>query len=291
MIDFYKNRQRLADIFRQTIDIVNIGCYRSVSGKIVALDSDQEMRENSRFYSTKFTVNDIPCKTDRTEIEVVNNDSVDAGLNLKRQGYNPVVLNFANRRTAGGGVLNGARAQEETIFRRTNLYRSLYQFMPDAEYYSLNKNWRQYPMDKNFGGIYTPYATVFRAFDYSLLNKPEKISFVSVAAMNRPKLVGNKIAPELVDGTLNKMRTILRIGLYHGHDAIVLGAFGCGAFQNPPTHIAELFRQVINESEFKNKYKKIVFAIIEDHNSNGKLNPDGNLKSFIDVFGQQTIDR
>lgn len=64
MIDFYKNKQRLADIFRQTIDIVNIGYYKTVSGEIVALDSDQEMRENSRFYSTKFTVNDIPCKTD-----------------------------------------------------------------------------------------------------------------------------------------------------------------------------------------------------------------------------------
>lgn len=291
MNDFYDNKQRLANIFRQNIDIVNIGYYRTLSGEIVSLDSDNEMQENSRFYSKKFTVNDNPCKTSRTEIVVVNDDSIDAGLNVKRQGYNPVVLNFANRRAAGGGVLNGARAQEETIFRRTNLYRSLYQFMPDAESYSLNKSWRQYPMDKNFGGIYTPYATVFRASDYSLLNKPEKISFVSVAAMNRPKLAGNKIAPELVNGTLNKMRTILRIGLYHGHDAIILGAFGCGAFQNPPTHIAQLFRQVINESEFKNKYKKIVFAIIEDHNSNGLFNPEGNMKAFINVFGQQQVDR
>lgn len=287
MNDFEKNRQYLVDIFQQTIHIVNNGNYTNVAGGIVTLGDDLEMRENTRFYTKVFTVRDIPCKTDKTEISVVNNDSINAGLDIKRKGYNPIVLNFANRRTAGGGVLRGSRAQEETIFRRTNLYRSLYQFMPDAEKYNVPKNRRQYPMDKNFGGIYTPYATVFRSSDYSLLEKPEKLSFVSVAAMNRPRLVGDALAPELIEGTLNKMRTILRIGLYHGHDSIILGAFGCGAFHNPPKHIALLFKQVINEPEFRNKYKKIVFAIIEDHNSFGLVNPDGNLQVFSDVFNNR----
>lgn len=284
MNDFERNRQRLADIFQQTIGIVNEGCYITADDVTVTLGDDLEMRQNTRFYTHEFTVMDTPCKTDKTEITVVNNDSINAGLDIQRKGYNPIILNFANRRTAGGGVVSGCRAQEETIFRRSNLYRSLYQFMPDAEKYNVRKNWRQYPMDKDFGGIYTPYATVFRALDYSLLEKPEKISFVSVAAMNRPRLVDGEIAPELIEGTLNKMRTILRIGLYHGHDAIILGAFGCGAFQNPPKHIAQLFNQVIQEPEFKNKYKKIVFAIIEDHNSYGTINPDGNLQAFINVF-------
>lgn len=256
MNDFERNRQRLTEIFQQTIRIVNEGRYINAHREIVVLSDDLEMRENTRFYSQKFTVNDMPCKICKTEITVVNNDSINAGLDIQRKGYNPVILNFANRQTAGGGVLKGSRAQEETIFRRTNLYRSLYQFMPYAERYNVRKNWRQYPMDKNYGGIYTPYATVFRDTDYSLLSKPEKISFVSVAAMNRPRLIDGEIAPELIEGTLNKMRTILRIGLYHGHDSIILGAFGCGAFQNPPKHIALLFKQVINEPEFRNKYKK-----------------------------------
>jgi uncharacterized protein (TIGR02452 family) len=30
----------------------------------------------------------------------------------------------------------------------------------------------------------------------------------------------------------------------HGHDAVVLGAFGCGAFRNPAGHMARLFREV-----------------------------------------------
>lgn len=285
MDDFTRNKKYLTEIFQDIIRIVKQGYYLSDDGRRISIDDDREMRENSRFYSRKFTVFDIPCKTDNTKITVVNNDSINAGLDILSEGLNPIVLNFANGRRAGGGVLNGSRAQEETIFRRTNMYRSLYQFMPFAEQYGVRKNVRQYPMDSDFGGIYTPYAIVFRALDYSLLEKPKKISFVSVAAMNRPRLVDGEIAPELIETILNKMRTILRIGLYHGHDAIVLGAFGCGAFQNPPKHIARLFNKVINESEFRNKYKKIVFAVIEDHNSFGMVNPNGNLQAFIDVFG------
>lgn len=281
------NKQQLIDIYRQTVEIAMRGDYVAPDGRTVSLGGDVEMRENTRFYSRKFTVNDLPRKCDRTEIIVMNKDSIDAGLLLKNEGYNPVVLNFASRQRAGGGVMNGSRAQEETLFRRTNLFRSLYQFMPYAEQFGVRKNRRQYPMDRDFGGIYTPYATVFRAADYSLLNVPQKLSFVSVAAMNRPRLVEGLIAPELIEGTLNKMRTILRIGLYHGHDAVVLGAFGCGAFQNPPRHIAYLFKEVINEPEFKNKYRCIVFAIIEDHNSFGSFNPDGNLQSFIDMFEER----
>ena len=81
--------------------------------------------------------------------------------------------------------------------------------------------------------------------------------------------------------TKNKMRTILRIGLLHGHDSIVLGAFGCGAFRNPPRSIARLFHEIINEAEFKNKYRLIAFAILEDHNSPR----GGNLQPFIEEFG------
>jgi uncharacterized protein (TIGR02452 family) len=80
------------------------------------------------------------------------------------------------------------------------------------------------------------------------------------------------------------MRTILRIGLQHNHDSLVLGALGCGAFRNPPRDIAELFRIVINEPEFKNKFKLIVFAIIDDHNSRKSHNRDGNILPFKEVF-------
>lgn len=103
--------------------------------------------------------------------------------------------------------------------------------------------------------------------------------------MNRPDIdFPRKISSNLVKGVKNKMRTIFRIALRHRHDSLVLGAWGCGAYKNPPAHIAALFHEVLHEEEFKNKFRKIVFAIMEDHNSRKSHNPEGNLKPFRDVF-------
>lgn len=82
----------------------------------------------------------------------------------------------------------------------------------------------------------------------------------------------------------NKIRTILRIGLQNGHDSLVLGALGCGAFCNPPQHIALLFHETLNEHEFANKYKHISFAILEDPNSFQEHNKEGNVWYFEHQF-------
>ena len=67
--------------------------------------------------------------------------------------------------------------------------------------------------------------------------------------------------------TKTKIRAMLRVGLLHGHDAIVLGAWGCGAFRNPPKNMARLFHEVLREPEFARKYHVVRFAVIEDRNS------------------------
>ena len=70
----------------------------------------------------------------------------------------------------------------------------------------------------------------------------------------------------------------------HGHDSLVLGALGCGAFRNPPHHIAKLFHEVIQEVEFANKYKRLVFAILDDHNAHREHNKEGNFLPFAREF-------
>ena len=143
-------------------------------------------------------------------------------------------------------------------------------------------------MDRNFGGIYSPNVSIFReceANGYNLMSQPREVSFITVAGINHPELDDNgMIIPELVNLAKNKIRTILRIGLKHGHDSLVLGALGCGAFCNPPRHVAKLFHEVIEEQEFKNKYKYIVFAILEDHNSHKEHNKVGNFRPFYEEF-------
>ncbi len=276
-----------ADLYQETMKAVADGCYCCGNGKKVDLEPVDELVKNSRLYSKEFRVDDVPAQNEPTKIVVENMDSYDAAEKYGKEGYNTVVLNMASRQTAGGGVLRGSRAQEETLFRRSDLFMSLYQFTRYASLYKLPKAKEQYPMDRNFGGAYSPNITVFRSnadSGYEFLEKPFKTSVVSVAALNRPDLdEDGMLTAEMADATLRKIRTILRIGLKHGHDCIILGAFGCGAFQNPPQHVAQLFGEVFEETEFKNKYKLICFAIIDDHNSKGI----GNFKPFNDYFNKQ----
>ena len=46
----------------------------------------------------------------------------------------------------------------------------------------------------------------------------------------------------------------------------IVGAFGCGAFKTPPNEMALLFKQVMAEEEFIDRYRLITFAILSDHN-------------------------
>jgi len=94
------------------------------------------------------------------------------------------------------------------------------------------------------------------------------------------------LTDEYADGTCRKLRGLFWTALENGHDSIVLSAFGCGAFANPPHHIAQLFHLVLNEPNFKGKFKHVVFAIFDDHNARKKHNPEGNVKPFLDVFGK-----
>lgn len=279
------DRRQLADVYQQTIDIVLDGHYTSENGEEVKLPDNTKMLKGSRFYTKPLDASNIPTLADSsTKIIVKNDDSIHCGHQLQQEGYNPVVLNLASRRNPGGGVKNGSRAQEESLFRSTNLFLSMYRYAEYAENYGLEKSKFQYPMPVRFGGIYVPDATVFRAGakdNFALLDTPYYMSFVAVAAINHPDLDRNgNICEEDAALTKNKMRTMLRIGLLNGHDSIVLGAFGCGAFHNPPKHIARLFHEVIDEKEFMDKYKLIAFAILEDHNSPR----GGNLQPFIEEF-------
>ena len=278
-------------VFKSTISIVTAGRYVA-RNRIVSPFNDEEMRNGTVFYKNAINVSDRKTACDKTVVSVINEDCLLVADYLLFLGYNPAVLNMASRTNPGGGVTKGSGAQEENLFRRSNLYRSLYKYASYAEQYGLEKAFEQYPLDRNWGGIYTPNATVFRGKEtdgYPLLSAPFKMSFITVAAVNRPDIDANgRLTDDMVEITKKKMRTIFRIGIKHGHDALVLGAMGCGAFRNPPSHIARLFHEVMEEKEFKNKLKRIVFAIIDDHNAHRLHNPEGNYLPFAREFQDET---
>jgi len=276
-----------ADIFQNTIKLVKNGGYY-VDGNFINIPNNL-LTEKTEY----FTAPDIlEANGDyQTKYSVINADCLETAEILVKSGFNTCVLNLASRKNPGGGVLTGAGAQEENIFRRTNLYLSLFQFAPFANEYGIRKHEKSYPLDRNTGGIYSADITVFRGSErngYCLLRKPFNVSFVTVPAINAPELTernGNLyIADNLVEPTKEKIRTILRITGKYKHDCLVLGAFGCGAFANPPNHMAELFKEVFLEKEFIKKFKFIVFSIFDDHNSNKRHNPNGNVLPFLEVF-------
>jgi uncharacterized protein (TIGR02452 family) len=51
-------------------------------------------------------------------------------------------------------------------------------------------------------------------------------------------------------------------GALHGHDSIVLGAWGCGAFGNDTNEIAGLFERVL-QNNFEGAYQRVIFAIVD----------------------------
>lgn len=283
---YYQIKGLRTKVYRNTIDLVTQGYYTTEDGKRVELGDGAEMMNATVYYDHEIET-DAPT-ADETCIEVVNDDCLAVAMRLKADGYIPAVLNMANRHHPGGGVDNGAAAQEETLFRRTDLYRSLYRFSPLAKVYGLPPSSHHYPLDSHFGGIYTPGATIFRESEdqgYRLMAEPVSMDFISVAGKNRPDLTPDGlIAPHHVPAICDKIRTILRIGLAHHHDALVLGALGCGAFCNPPAHVARLFHEVLSEPEFYQKFRRITFAIIDDHNAHRPHNPEGNYRPFFAEF-------
>ena len=294
-IAYYKVKEMRAQEYRNTIEIVNQGFYTTEEGHRVQFPILTRMEDETTFYSREFRVDNIPARPKATQVIVRNVDCLEECVRLSHEGYNPAVLNMASQRNPGGGVMTGAGAQEETLFRRTNLFRSLYQFTDNfinhvwySMYMTPVRTGERYPLNRDFGGIYTPDALLFRKDEhhgYKLMDSPQRLSFISVAGINRPDLKdATHLADSMIEGTKNKMRTILRIGLRHGHDSLVLGALGCGAFCNPPSHIAQLFHEVFEEPEFKNKYRLISFAILDDHNAHRAHNPEGNYKPFIEEF-------
>lgn len=275
------------NVFENTVEIVKTGSYMTTHGRIVQLNLNRHLTKQTELYDKEIH----PVHKGslyKTEIAAINSDCLEFARRVVAVDDNVSVLNMASRQNPGGGVFSGAGAQEEYLFRCTDYYRSLFQYGSFSLSYGISSSLKQYPLDRNFGGCFSPDVTVFRSSEengYRLLRHPWKVNIIAVPGMNRPKLIYQngewRIDDHLVECVKNKIRTIFRIAVLHGQQTLILGALGCGAFANPPKHIAELFKEVLNEYEFNHVFRRIFFVIKEDYNSHGR-----NFKPFKDIFGE-----
>lgn len=271
----------LKKIFEDVILDLQEGNYINQNGDVV----DFPRLGRSIIY-TDVPKTNVADRFDSTKIYVENIDSFLKAIDM---GPNAAVLNMASKSMPGGGVRNGSRAQEEDLCRRSNLVKSLYKFHSDLgrsyfKYIDFDKG--SYPINL-YGGIYSSKISIYRhPGTYEKYDTPAITNVITVPGVLNPAIDPNTGLMEnrFVRIARGKIRAILRIALIHGHRKLVLGALGCGAYKNPPKHIATLFKEVLEEFEFKNAFEEICFAILEDDNSRRAHNPEGNYKPFCEVF-------
>lgn len=210
--------------------------------------------------SVKLTRHGVPCVGARSDPDnyprVLDADCLDVAHDMVSRGMNPVVLNLSDDCAAGGVVDLGSGAQEESLWRRTALCATQTQ-----EFYPLCQ------VEQSL--IYSPRVAVLRDTEsntYAWLDKPWFTSFIACPALKYPRWVASEEEP---DGDLSEMdkaelaarlRLILDVAIQKGHDAIVLGPMGCGAWKNPPRAVARVFQRVL--AEYTGHFREIVVAAL-----------------------------
>lgn len=205
------------------------------------------------------------------------------------RGMKTAVLNFASAVQPGGGVLSGSSAQEEALCRCSTLYPNLKESYLWRKFYSPHRS--RGDRRNNDDVIYTPGVVVFKSDDDSpsLLSESEWY-FVNVVTCAAPDLreprPGNSdwgkakmniSKTELMELHIRRMRRIMEIASGEGNEVLVIGAFGCGAFANPPRIVAEAAGSVINE--YRRRFRTIEAAV---YCSPGR---DENYRVFKSVLG------
>jgi uncharacterized protein (TIGR02452 family) len=268
-----QSKSKAAEVARHTVEVVAAGRYTNPRGEKVSIRSLVEAAmDGAVSYPPDASLPSVvPCDRE-TAFEVANDTTLSAARQLVAEGFNPVALNFASARHPGGGFLNGARAQEESLCRASALYECI----------NGNAMYRHHAALS--GGFYTNYAIyspavpVFKDDDGEVLDEPYLCAFVTAPAVNagvfaKEHKPGRRdvVRDEMAD----RIEKVLTIMAGHGHDAAVLGAWGCGVFRNDPEVIAELFAQTLR-GRFAGAFAKVVFAV---------LSPDGEtIRPFAERF-------
>lgn len=183
------------------------------------------------------------------------------------------VHNFASASHPGGGVVNGASAQEECLCRRSGLYFCLNSPTMWDGFYKPHRD--AHDPIHNDDIIYTPGVTVFKTDTASpqLMNESEwyDVDVITCAAPNLRDQPSNRYNTgdgnkqvvmkdkDLLALHEKKLRRILEVVLSEGCDTVILGAFGCGAFQNNPEVVALANKNVIKD--YLHAFKNIEFAV------------------------------
>ncbi|WP_198655178.1 TIGR02452 family protein [Streptomyces geranii] len=249
---------RLRDLARGTEEIVAAGSYRTSDGREVQLAAAiKAARTATRLYGPA-PLGPLPTAPPLpTSFEVTGESSLEAARRLP----GPVaVLNFSSARNPGGGYLNGAQAQEEALCRASALYTCLLEV---REFYDHHRTHRDpFYTDRV---IHSPGVPVFRDDRGRLLDTPFTAGFLTSAAPNAGVI--RRTTPERTSeipaALASRAERVLEVAATEGYHRLVLGAWGCGVFQNDPRTVAQTFRNLLVGGRFEGSFERVVFAILD----------------------------
>ncbi|KAJ7287088.1 hypothetical protein C8J57DRAFT_1282761 [Mycena rebaudengoi] len=230
----------------------------------------------------------------QTELVLCQNSTLEGVQYCISLGRKIGVLNFASARRPGGGFLGGARAQEESIARSSNLYSSL--MTPQGQrFYNIHRGSGKSKYYTH-SMIYTRGVQLFRSDDGDWV-RPCKVDMLTSAAVNagavrgRARRANSKgdgqkgisahFKPATDSGTEDveeaiktvmreRMGRILFLFEKEGAQDLVLGSFGTGVFRNNVATVATLWAELLAApgARFKNSFERVVFAIIDEKTCN-----------------------
>ncbi len=93
-----------------------------------------------------------------------------------------------------------------------------------------------------------------------LLSSPYHVGIVTSPAPNASIFQDQRV---IRDTMTERIKRVLSVFKANKHDCLVLGAFGCGVFRNDPLDVALSFQQHLESEEFKNSFRRIIFAILD----------------------------
>ncbi len=206
-------------------------------------------------------------------IIVENISTVDAIRKLVLEGKEKIgVLNFASAKNPGGGFLNGAKAQEESLAASSTLYRTL---IVHEEYYRENRKCNS--MIYTNHAIYSPDVVFFRDGSFRL-TEPVKASVLTLPAVNMGQVIQKGEDVEAAKKAMKqRMKLALAIFANEGAKNLVLGAYGCGVFRNDPKDVAIWWKELLDTE--MGKYFDLVFHAVLDYSREKKC-----IGAFEEVF-------
>ena len=248
---------------QETLAILEAGRYTAASGRVVEIRAAQKAAmAGTRLYAPSGFPDPIPAYERRareTIIEVTGETTLEAAKRLA--AADSFVLNFASAKNPGGGFLNGSQAQEESLARSSGLYPCLLKMRPIYEHHrQLGTCLYSDHM------IYSPRVPVIRDDDGVLLDPPYMASFLTSPAVNAGAVRRNEPhnIPQIRPKLEARLHKALWIAYEQGHDTLILGAWGCGVFQNDPVMIADVFAETLGPGgPFDGCFAHITYAVYD----------------------------